>query len=444
MSVVVVSRSSQDRLWSALAAARRTAFTIVPERIHSRTEVSPRAVVIDGRLCTDSAVAQVRNHVERLDTPVCVVGSTGDHRAAVRVMRAGADDYFAVPREVALLEAWLADRTKVQAVESAAVPAAIERSFPHRDHQDPGMREIIRTAARVASVGWRSVLITGESGTGKERLAQAMHDALGEKAGPFVVVNCAAIVPSLAETLLFGHERGSFTDAHVARPGYFQQADGGTLFLDEVGDLDANVQKKLLRAVEERRVRPVGSAIPREVQVRLIAATHVDLASAASRGRFRTDLYHRLAVVPLHIPPLRDRRDDLLPLARRLASQLATEHGMAVPRLCARARRTLLDHTWPGNVRELRHWLERWLILGGAPPIPDGFEGAVCGTSSPSPMVSLEALEFHAACAAVAQFNGNKSQAARALGISRKRLYAIIARNLEFRTPGGPTLLNPV
>ena len=266
------------------------------------------------------------------------------------------------------------------------------------------------------------MLLTGESGTGKELVARRIHRRSRRAAKPFVAINCAALPETLAESELFGHERGAFTGADRQKIGRFEEASGGTLFLDEVGDLSAPVQAKLLRALEERVIRRVGGTRDIPVDIRLIAATNRNL----TEGTFRSDLYFRVAVVRLDLPPLRERLDDTPLIARRLLSLLARKHGVAVPSLTDEALDTLRTHAWPGNVRELRNVLERALVLRGAEPIRPSDLALLPAT--PSLAASHDEVEKDRVLEALRQSHGNRENAARLLGISVRTLYYRLSR----------------
>jgi transcriptional regulator with PAS, ATPase and Fis domain len=224
------------------------------------------------------------------------------------------------------------------------------------------MRNMVALAQRVAKVD-ATVLITGESGVGKERIARLVHDESTRAAGPFIAVNCGAITETLLESELFGHKRGSFTGAASDRHGLFETANHGTLLLDEIGEVSPGMQVKLLRVLQEREIRRVGESRSRAVDVRVLAATNRDLAHGVADGAFRQDLYYRLKVVELHVPPLRDRRDDILPLARVLLAEAAARMGRKISSLAPRAVDQLLRYEWPGNVRELENAMERAVAL---------------------------------------------------------------------------------
>ncbi|HEX8361077.1 MAG TPA: sigma 54-interacting transcriptional regulator, partial [Longimicrobium sp.] len=318
--------------------------------------------------------------------------------------------------------------------EAGARLAASERTafdFGRIIGRSPQLRAALDRAARIIPRDRATVLITGETGTGKELLAQAIHYNGPRAAAPFVELNCAAVPAGLLETELFGHERGAFTDARTAKPGLFEAADGGTLFLDEIGELPLTLQGKILKALEEKEVRRVGAVRGRVVDVRIVAATHVDLAAAVARREFREDLFYRLNVIPLHLPPLRERGEDVVLIAEHFLRSLAAQYDLEAPALGPELRRALVVHSWPGNVRELRNGLERALLLGDGgldpadlfptPPAP-----AQTGTGTIPFPASLAEIERAAATAMLERFEGNKSAAADALGISRSRLYRLL------------------
>ena len=375
----------------------------------------------------------------RWSVPLLVVGATASHRFAIEALRRGATDYFALPEDADLLRRTLAAR--VESARPRAERAAPDPGDPFAElaGESSALRETLRRADRVRGHGDVTVLLGGETGTGKELLARALHNGGARRAGPFVAVNCAAIPAQLLESELFGHEKGAFTDAHRAKRGLFEEAHGGTLFLDEIGHLPMPLQGKLLRALDERRVRPVGATQDRAVDVRIIAATHVDLRNAVAQGEFREDLFYRLNVVHLVLPPLRDRGNDVVLLAERFVTQLAARYAVPAPRVTAAIRTALLAHRWPGNVRELRHAIERALLL--SPPgtlQPDELTPAAPVTAVSAPAqgglpfpAPLDEVLFHAAQAAVDLNDGNKSAAARLLGISRARLQRLLERRGE-------------
>jgi transcriptional regulator with GAF, ATPase, and Fis domain len=309
----------------------------------------------------------------------------------------------------------------------------------------PSLREALERAARVAPEE-TPVLLTGESGTGKELVAQAIHYASRRANGPCVAINCAALPETLIESELFGHERGAFTGADKQKPGRFELAAGGTLFLDEVGELAAAVQAKLLRVLQEREFQRVGGTATLKADFRLIVATNRNLTDAMARGQFREDLYYRLSVFPIHLPPLRERGEDVVLLAQEFVHRLGERMGKGEPGLSRDARELLVTYPWPGNIRELQNAIERALIVSDAelitaaqlgltrPRLPSGetFLPAVATPSGVSSQdaaaATLQELERHAIADALAKAKGNKTAAATALGITRMRLYTKLKR----------------
>ncbi|MEX0691750.1 MAG: sigma-54 dependent transcriptional regulator [Gemmatimonadales bacterium] len=366
----------------------------------------------------------------RMGAPVILVGGNPSHRVAVEALRRGADDYFALPGDISALRRALA----ALAERADAYPLEPDTAFRALVGNSPVMREVIARARRVMSHREVTVLIGGETGTGKELLAHALHQGGPRSGGPFVAVNCAAIPAQLLESELFGHERGAFTDARDAKPGLFEAASGGTMLLDEIGHLPMALQGKLLRALETRHVRRVGATEDRRVDVRFIAATHADLLQAVRQGEFREDLYYRLNVVALTLPPLRERGEDIDLLARHILSEAASRYGLPTPPFTPAVRAALRRHTWPGNVRELRHAIERAVLL--SPPgsldlaelLPAEGTPAAPGMARTGTVADIL---YNAVQSTLTGTNGNKSEAARQLGISRTRLMRILARDTD-------------
>lgn len=295
----------------------------------------------------------------------------------------------------------------------------------------PSFQALLRSARLVAAADV-TILIQGESGTGKELLAHTVHAGSRRAGGPFVSINCAALPEQLAESELFGHRKGAFTGAHCDVPGRVRAADGGTLFLDEVGELPLAVQAKLLRFLESGECQGVGDTVPRRVNVRVVAATNRNLATMVDAGTFRTDLFYRLNVVPLELPPLRERPGDLDILLRHLMTQLAAEHGLAAPRFEAGALKLLKTYPWPGNVRELRNFCERMLVLFhgrhvAAENLPQEIRSPSLpvshgGFALPDTGINLDELEVDMIRQALYKTRGNRSRAARLLGLTRDTL----------------------
>jgi two-component system nitrogen regulation response regulator GlnG len=293
------------------------------------------------------------------DMPVVILTAETTFDHAAQAYKVGAMEYLPKPF----------DLDEVRSLAQRALPtdvAATARAEPQGQQiiigRSPAMQKLFRTLGRVAASDL-TVLITGESGTGKELVARALHERSRRASHPFIAINTAAIPADLLEAELFGHEKGAFTGADKPRPGRFEQADGGTLFLDEIGDMPLSLQAKLLRVLEEGKVQRVGSNQARTVNVRLLAATHQNLQTKIKKGEFREDLYYRLNVIPVHIPPLRERRDDIKELAESLLRLSADELGMPPPILLNDALELLKRHDWPGNVRELRNVMRRLAVL---------------------------------------------------------------------------------
>ena len=299
--------------------------------------------------------------------------------------------------------------------------------------RSPALREALSRAAKVAPTE-TTVLITGESGTGKEVVARAIHNASGRAEGPFLAVNCAALPEALLESELFGHERGAFTGADRQKPGRFELAAGGTLFLDEVAEMSPPVQAKLLRVLQEREFQRVGGTVTLRTDARVIAATNRDLEQAVSSGRLREDLFYRLNVFTVHLPPLRERGDDVLLLADHFVRTLGFRMGKGEAGLSRDAREALLAHRWPGNIREVQNAVERALIVSDGGLITTAELGIVkraapdTDRSTSSPTTSLAESERRMVAEALAKARGNKSRAAKALGLTRAQLYTRMKR----------------
>ncbi|MDY0003461.1 MAG: sigma-54 dependent transcriptional regulator [Polyangia bacterium] len=394
---------------------------------------APRLLITDMKMPRMDGVALLRKaRAERPGLPVIVLTAFGTVSGAVEAMRLGAFDYLSKP---------LPDPERLrQGVARALAEGQSGASSTGRApvHADPAFAQVLELVSAVAPRD-TTVLLTGESGVGKEVIAQAVHEGSPRRDGPFVAINCAALPESLLESELFGHERGAFTGAVSAHPGLFEQASGGTLLLDEVGEMQAALQAKLLRVLESHRVTRLGSTKDRSVDVRVIAATNRDLDAAVSEGLFRQDLLFRLKVFPIHIPPLRERPMDILPLARHFLELLGSSPGRTLPRLGPEAQEALLAHSWPGNVRELMNAVERASILaGGGDILPEhlGISSAPRGAVSPDPgseaapgpeapsrgVLTLREMERLAVMEALEAVGGNRKAAARRLGIALRTL----------------------
>ena len=364
-------------------------------------------------------------------TAFVMVTAYGTIARAVEALRAGADDYLSKPfeRQGLLLSV---DRV-LRARRLQDENRRLSEELAERDRlvdlvgRAPSMQRLFRQVEKLAGTE-ATILVTGESGTGKELAARALHDLSRRSGGPFVAVNCAAIPDGLLESEFFGVEKGAFTGADRTRRGKLEAAAGGTLFLDEIGELPLALQPKLLRFLQEGRYSRVGEAGERESDVRLIAATHRDLAQEVQEGRFREDLYYRLHVVPLTMPPLRDRREDIPLLVEHFVARAGRRHGVPIPAIPPAVLRRLLDHTWPGNVRELGNAVERLVLLAedgqvSADDLPGSLTAPSTGTSGfrlPAEGMSWHAHEKDCLRQALETTDGNRAQAARLLDLPYK------------------------
>jgi two-component system response regulator AtoC len=372
----------------------------------------------------------------RPDVPVIVITGFGSMETAIAAIRAGAYDFIPKPVDLDTLQLALErgighHRLRTEVKRLREVVAATQRSGNMLGTSAP-MKHVYDLIDRVAQTD-ASVLITGESGTGKELVAQALHARSARASGPFVAINCAAMPEALLESELFGHVKGAFTDARSARAGLFVQASGGTLLLDEVGELSLGLQPKLLRALQERKVRPVGGDIELPFDARIVAASNRDLETAALEHRFREDLYYRINVIHIDVPPLRARGPDVLLLAQHFVLQFASTFGKQVKGLSKPAAEKLSAYAWPGNVRELQNCIERAvaltrfeeILLEDLPEKVQSYKRSqvVLDSGDPSELVSLDELERRYILRVLEALNGNKTLAAQTLGLDRKTLY---------------------
>jgi two-component system, NtrC family, response regulator AtoC len=423
-----------------------------PSGVAAAERAMPDVVIVDFQLPGFDGLEVIRS-LRRIDAEVRTVMVTGHASVPVAVdaMKAGSMDLLTKPVSLASLKAVvdraLAERGARVALAYYRNKEAVQSSLDAiAGDSEPirALRELVRIMA-ASEPADRSpvapILVLGETGTGKELVARACHYAGPRASAPFVEINCAALPAHLIEGELFGHEKGAFTDAQARRIGLIESADGGTLFLDEIGELDLALQAKLLRVLENLRVRRLGSVQDRQVNVRIVAATNRDLDQLVQVGRFRGDLLYRLRVFQINIPPLRARGEDVLLLAERFLSQLAARYAKPAPALAASAREALLVHNWPGNVRELRNVIERAVLLnaGGALRAEDlvlgprqagathgGRNGAEPATGS------LEAVERRHLVRALEQAEWNVTRAAKLLDISRDTLrYRIEKHGLQ-------------
>ncbi|CAN5922615.1 sigma-54 dependent transcriptional regulator [soil metagenome] len=372
----------------------------------------------------------------RPDVPVIVITAFGSLETAVATIRAGAFDFVTKPFDIEELllaiERAIRQRTLESEVKRLRGMVAEGQHFDEMLGASPAMKKVYDLIARISDSD-ATVLIAGESGTGKELVARALHRRGKRASGPFVAINCAAMPEALLESELFGHAKGAFTDAKAARKGLFVEASGGTLFLDEIGDMPLTMQPKLLRALEARTVRPVGGSTEVPFDVNLVAATNRDLETAIAEGRFREDLFYRINVVKLELPPLRARGNDVLLLAQSFLERFATRSGKRVVGLSSAVAKKLLAYTWPGNVRELQNCLERAVAVArfeevAVDDLPERIRdyrsaNVLVVADDPSELVPLEIVERRYILRVVEAAGGNKSIAARILGLDRKTLY---------------------
>ena len=378
------------------------------------------------------------------ELPVIVLTAHATVATALRAVRLGAFDYVEKPFDNDALKALVAralDHSRL-ARENRYLRAELrtrqgEGAVVAESAALCGVLELVRRAARSAA----TLLVTGESGTGKELIARAVHVQSDRVGAPFVAVNCRALAPGLLESELFGHERGAFTGAERARTGLFERAQGGTLFLDEIGDVSPDFQAKLLRVLQERRITRVGGNEERPVDFRLVAASQRELRREVEAGRFREDLYFRLAVIPIHLPPLRERREDVLPLARHFLARANAGREAPLRGWSEEVEAFLLRHAWPGNARELENAIERGAVLARGERIEledlllgDGETGAgAAPAGGPAPGDEtlrgfLDRMTAEHVGAVLEAAGGSKAEAARRLGVDRTTLYRLLER----------------
>ncbi len=372
----------------------------------------------------------------RPDIPVVVMTAFGSLETAVAAIRVGAYDFVSKPVELDLLamtlERAIEHRSLCEQVRILSDRVQKSNRFSRLLGESPAMQRLFDELRRVSETE-ASVLITGESGTGKELVARALHDQGRRRAGPFIAINCAALPEPLLESELFGHKRGAFTDASADNPGLFLQADKGTLFLDELAEFPLSLQPKLLRALEERTVRPVGGEKEHPFDVRLIVATNRDLETAVEEKRFREDLYFRVNVIQIKLPPLRSRGTDVLLLAQHYLDEFAAKSGKKIIGLSNSTAQKLMDYAWPGNVRELRNAIERAVALTqfdriAVDDLPDkirNYRGShfELGGDNPSELLPMEEVERRYINHVLKSTRGNRTQTAQILGFDRKTLY---------------------
>jgi two-component system, response regulator FlrC len=445
MRLLMIGRLNGELITASKIAMQRgasvTQADAVPQGLNVLRARGADLIMIDVGLPIRDLVGALE--AERIRTPVVACGVSSDAQAAVAAIRAGAKEYIPLPPDPEMIAAVL---------EAVATDRA---AFVWRD---PSMERVVKLAEQVAR-SEASVLITGESGTGKEVLARHVHQKSNRANKPFVSVNCAAIPEALLESELFGHEKGAFTGAVARRIGRFEEANGGTLLLDEISEMDVRLQSKLLRALQERVIDRVGGTAPVRVDIRVLATSNRNLLEEVRKGTFREDLFYRLNVVSLKLPPLRERPADILELADHFARRYAAVNGVPVRPLSAEARALVLKNPWRGNVRELENTLHRAVLLASGDAIgaeailsPDGESIGADGPAARAAQAA-EAATRGLVGRTVAQVEcdlildtldhclGNRTHAAKILGISirtlRNKLNEYVSAGLEVAEPGG-------
>jgi DNA-binding NtrC family response regulator len=413
----------------ALATSGEEAHRILIER-------RPKLVITDLRMPGMDGMELMRRIADdEIDTTVIIITAYGSIETAVQAMRLGAYDYITKPidYEAVLLAVSRAMERQSLIEEVRNLRSALDKRYGFENiiGRSKSLLRVLEMAARVAQHD-TTVLINGETGTGKELLARAIHHNSRRQNQPFVTINCGAIPKDLIEAELFGFSKGAFTGAHVSKPGKVEMADGGTLFLDEIGELPLEAQVKLLRLIQHGEIECLGSTGSTKISVRIVAATHRNLSAMVEDGAFREDLYYRLAVVPLHLPPLRERKEDIPELAEHLFHSVKLRHDMQHVRVSSSLARHFTAYRWPGNIRELENVIERMLVLSNGQEItvsdlpeqlhdaPPDLQRGPLSIELPEEGVSLEGIERDLLLRALEKAKGNQTQAARYLDISRR------------------------
>ncbi|MCB2168716.1 MAG: sigma-54 dependent transcriptional regulator [Deltaproteobacteria bacterium] len=432
----LISLRTVIRSWGYRVATAEDGLEAVAAVKESQVEL----ILMDVRMTTMSGIeALERIKIYNPSIPIIIMTAYSSVASAVEALKGGAYDYLIKPFDFDVLKLSI-ERACEHAglkVENEDLRARLQEDFDRPDiiGKSASMKALMDMLAMVAP-SEATVMITGESGTGKELIAKSLHYNSARKAHPLVTVNCAALTESLLESELFGHEKGAFTGADRRREGRFMLADGGTIFLDEVGETSSRMQAKLLRVLQEKEIQRVGSEAVLQVDVRVVAATNRDLEEDVQAGRFREDLFYRLNVMHLTIPPLRDRQEDIPLLAQHFLETYARRNRKTVKGFAPLAMSMLLKYEWPGNVRELENAIERAVILLSGEHItekqlplrivrqhPDHATAADTGMPATDGTRTLEDIEKEAIEATLAATDGNKSETARRLGISRKTLH---------------------
>jgi DNA-binding NtrC family response regulator len=396
---------------------------------------APSVVLLDLQMPGMDGMEVLRTlRKDGIDLPVIVITAHGSIESAVEAMKEGAYDFILKPFDPKHLEIVVRKALEREGLkrEVALLGEEVDRRYHLVIGKSARMNEAVETAKKAAA-SKSTVLLLGESGTGKEIFARSIHNWSERKDMPFIAINCVGLSKDLLESELFGHEKGAFTGAHESKKGKMELAHGGTVFLDEVGDISAELQTKLLRFLQEREFERVGGIKPISVDVRIIAATNRDLERAISEGRFRPDLYHRLNVIPITLPPLKERKEDISSLTYYFTSRFSQEAKKTFSEISQEALEKLGTYEWPGNVRELANVIERAVVLGQGPRIelrdlPSRVAGT--GPSSPAGNLSyrgaLEACKREVILRALSQSGGSRATAAKALGLHEKYLATLI------------------
>ncbi|WP_428269767.1 sigma-54-dependent transcriptional regulator [Haliangium sp.] len=444
---VLFASPSQQSLAELSAALQSKGFDVEwcgsSEGVVARVEGGDIDVVIAADEVVDATGIELCERVVKVrpDVRVILVGEVGHYEGVLAALRAGAFDFFTKPVSIEAIELLmhraLRQRRLDHEVKRLRMALAEATGFEELigvSHPMQRLYDLLERAAQTSA----SVLVTGESGTGKELVARALHRRSKRAGGPFVAVNCSAIPEHLLESELFGHVKGAFTDAKAARSGLFVKASGGTIFLDEIGDMPLSLQPKLLRTLQERVVRPVGGERELSVDVRVVAATNHDLESAVSDKLFREDLYYRLNVIHLAVPPLRERSSDILLIAQHFVEHFARFSDKEVVGLAPAAADTILAYAWPGNVRELQNCIERAVAMTRhrevqREDLPEKIRDyrrahVLVAADRPSELVTMDEVERRYIIRVLQAVRGNKREAARVLGFDRKTLYRKLER----------------
>jgi two-component system, NtrC family, response regulator AtoC len=439
-TVLIVDDEKSTREGLARALRRTYRVLLAEDGARALSLLSEEAVDIvlsDLRMPGMDGLTLIQRILARTPQPVCILLTAyGSIETAVEAMKRGAFDFLTKPVHLDELDLVLqrALRTREMEVENRQLREQLDTRFGLENMvgQSPAMREVFETIRQVAP-SRASILIQGETGTGKELVARAIHQLSPRAKAPLITVHCAALPATLLESELFGHEKGAFTGATERRQGRFELADGGSLFLDEIGEIDQNVQVKILRVLDQRTFERVGGRDTHEVDVRLIAATNKNLEEMVQEGTFREDLLYRLNVITLTLPPLRDRADDIPLLVQRFLSEFSAENQKAIDGVTPDCMNALLAYHWPGNIRELRNVVERMVVLSrqdrlsvrDLPPAlrETAGNGPATTATLPGASLSLEAAEKHMIMQALDTHNGNRTKAAQQLGISRRTLH---------------------